>query len=64
MNALALHLALTRWEAMVIAARQTQTSHLPHTFQPRKHGSRLACDICGARKDDEIHTDRTPRPGR
>jgi hypothetical protein len=53
-------LALSRWEALVLAARHAPSPHLPHRFTPRRHGSKSACEVCGGRSNDEIHTDRQP----
>lgn len=64
MHALALHLAIVRLEAMAIAARHTPRHDEPHAFEPRTHGARSACKWCGGTRDDEIHTNRTPRPAR
>jgi hypothetical protein len=36
---------------------------LPHPFQSRKHGSKLACQWCGATEGDPIHP-KLPKPRR
>jgi hypothetical protein len=38
--------------------------HLPHPFKPRRHGSKAACEDCGAEFNNEIHTNREPAPPR
>jgi hypothetical protein len=34
----------------------------PHRFRVRDHGSRLACQYCGAQEQDPIHTKLLPPP--
>jgi hypothetical protein len=60
MNVLHTLLAVYRWEAVVLASLKPLWQ-LPHRFEPRKYGSKLACG-CGARREDPIHIDRPPRP--
>jgi hypothetical protein len=38
--------------------------HLPHEFIPRRHGSKAACEVCGAELNNELHTNREPAPPR
>jgi hypothetical protein len=49
--------------ATLAAALQQRQGDLPHPFEPRQYGSKKAC-WCGARLNDEIHTNRPPRPPR
>jgi hypothetical protein len=62
MDVVARFIRQSMWDALVIASRHLP--HMPHFFRPRRHGSKMACEVCGARREDDIHIDAPPRPPR
>jgi hypothetical protein len=40
--------------------RQNTNPTLPHRFMPRRHGSKIACQLCGGQQDDPLHRRAKP----